>query len=113
MAKVLITDDVHPLLIKGLQERDYAVDFMPNITARRNALTVIANYTGLIINSKIYCGEELLAKATQLKWISRLGSGMEVIDTELCDATWNTIMQIHLKETAMLLPNMHLDCYWH
>jgi D-3-phosphoglycerate dehydrogenase len=83
MAKVLITDDVHPLLIKGLQDRDYTVDFMPEITAEETQ-TIIANYTGLIINSKIYCGEELLAKATQLKWISRLGSGMEVINTEQC-----------------------------
>lgn len=84
MAKVLVTDDVHPLLIKGLQERGYAVDFMPNITAEET-LTIIANYTGLIINSKIFCGKELLDKATQLKWITRLGSGMEVIDTLQCD----------------------------
>jgi D-3-phosphoglycerate dehydrogenase len=66
MAKVLITDDVHPLLIKGLQERGYAVDFMPNISAEET-LAVIANYTGLIINSKIFCGEELLAKANTIK----------------------------------------------
>lgn len=84
MAKVLITDDVHPLLINGLQERGYTVDFMPEITTEET-LTIIANYTGLIINSKIFCGEELLDKAQKLKWITRLGSGMEVIDTELCD----------------------------
>lgn len=83
MAKVLITDDVHPLLIKGLQERGYAVDFLPQISAEET-LAVIANYTGLIINSKIFCGEELLRKANQLNWIIRLGSGMEVIDTGLC-----------------------------
>jgi D-3-phosphoglycerate dehydrogenase len=83
MAKVLITDDVHPLLIKGLQERGYAVDFLPQISAEET-LVVIANYTGLIINSKIFCGEELLRKANQLNWIIRLGSGMEVIDTGLC-----------------------------
>jgi phosphoglycerate dehydrogenase-like enzyme len=66
MAKVLITDDVHPLLIKGLQERGYVVDFMPNIT-EEEALTFIANYTGLIINSKIFCGEELLDKAQPIE----------------------------------------------
>ena len=85
MLKVLITDDVHPLLIEGLQLRGYAVDFMPKITAEET-LAIISNYTGLIINSKIYCGEVLLNKATQLKWITRLGSGMEVIDTVLCNA---------------------------
>jgi D-3-phosphoglycerate dehydrogenase len=93
MAKVLITDDVHPLLIKGLQERGYAVDFMPDITAGET-LAIIANYTGLIINSKIYCGEELLEKAAQLKWITRLGSGMEVIDTAQCD-----LLGIHYANT--------------
>ncbi len=83
MAKVLLTDDVHPLLIKGLQERGYAVDFLPEISAE-DTLAIIGNYTGLIVNSKIFCGEKLLDKATQLKWITRLGSGMEVIDTAQC-----------------------------
>ncbi len=83
--RALITDDVHPLLIEELKGMGYEVDFRPDITADETA-AIIAPYSGLIINSKIFCGEELLAKAPNLKWVGRLGSGMEVIDTKACEA---------------------------
>jgi D-3-phosphoglycerate dehydrogenase len=83
--KALITDDVHPLLIERLQEMGYGVDFRPEITFAET-LDIIGSYSGLIINSKIFCGEELLSKAPNLKWVGRLGSGMEVIDTKACEA---------------------------
>ena len=81
--KALITDDVHSLLIESLQQMGYNVDFRPDITFEET-LDIIGSYTGLIINSKIFCGEELLSKAPNLKWVGRLGSGMEVIDTKAC-----------------------------
>ena len=83
--KALITDDVHPLLPAELLQMGYEVDFRPDITFEET-LGIISAYTGLIINSKIFCGAELLAKAESLKWVGRLGSGMEVIDTKTCDA---------------------------
>ena len=83
--KVLITDDVHPLLIEQLQQIGYQVDFSPDITFEET-LSVISSYAGLIINSKIFCSNELLGKAPNLRWIGRLGSGMEVIDKPACDA---------------------------
>lgn len=82
--KALITDDVHLLLIERLQQMGYEVDFRPDITFEET-LHIIAPYTGLIINSKIFCGSELLSKAPHLKWVGRLGSGMEIIDTKVCD----------------------------
>ena len=83
--KVLITDDVHILLIEGLQQMGYEVVFRPDISFEET-LAAIEPFTGLIINSKIFCGVELLDKAPNLKWIGRLGSGMEVIDRDACDA---------------------------
>lgn len=82
--RALITDDVHPLLIDELKAMGYEVDFRPDITAEETA-EIIAPYSGLIINSKIFCGEELLRRAPNLRWVGRLGSGMEVIDTKACD----------------------------
>ena len=82
--KVLITDDVHPILIETLKQMGYVVDFKPEITFQET-LESIGPYAGLIINSKIFCGEELLGKAPNLKWVGRLGSGMEVIDRTACD----------------------------
>jgi D-3-phosphoglycerate dehydrogenase len=82
--RVLITDDVHPLLIEELQRMGYGVNFKPEISFQET-LESIAPYAGLIINSKIFCGEELLNKAPNLRWVGRLGSGMEVIDKDACD----------------------------
>ncbi|MFN8310406.1 MAG: NAD(P)-dependent oxidoreductase [Chitinophagales bacterium] len=85
MMKALITDDVHPLLLEGLKQRNYEITYNPKITFEET-LDCINCFEGLVINSKIFCGEQLLEKASMLKWVARLGSGMEVIDQPACDA---------------------------
>lgn len=77
--KVLITDNAHPLLAEGLIASGFEVDYRPNITPEE-VLHLIPAYKGLVINSKIYAGKELITKAVKLKFIGRLGSGLEVID---------------------------------
>ncbi|MBK8450486.1 MAG: hypothetical protein IPO78_01625 [Saprospiraceae bacterium] len=77
--KVLITDDVHPLLIKGLIDRNWIVDFEPEISLQET-FDKISNYEGLVINSKIVVDRAFLKRAQSLLWIGRLGSGMEIID---------------------------------
>ncbi len=84
MPSVLITDDVSPVLIAGFEKEDWEVRYLPNIS-RAEVLDTISAYEGLIINSKIICDNELLSKAVKLRWIGRLGSGMEVIDTAVCN----------------------------
>lgn len=77
--KVLITDDLHALLKEGLEADGYEVDYRPEITPEQ-VLVIIENYTGLVINSKVAANEEMLSKATNLKFVCRAGSGLEVID---------------------------------
>ena len=79
MKKVLITDDCHPLLADGLERMGYTCDFMPDITPE-NTLNLISDYEGLIINSKILVNRTFLDKAVQLRFVGRLGSGMEIVD---------------------------------
>ena len=79
MKQVLITDDCHPLLISGLERLGFTCHFTPDITPE-NTLQIILNYEGLIINSKIHVDRKFLNRAAQLKFIGRLGSGMEIID---------------------------------
>ena len=79
MKKVLVTDGVHPKLLQGLEALGYECDYQPNI-ALETVRAIVPNYEGLIINSKILVDKHMLDKAVQLKFIGRLGSGMEIID---------------------------------
>lgn len=77
--KVLITDDCHPYLIAALTNMGYTCDFLPDITPEKT-LEIIPQYEGLIINSKIDVNRSFLDRAVCLKFVGRLGSGMEVVD---------------------------------
>jgi len=81
MAKVLITDDVHPLLLEGLKNLDFDIHYDPSIS-RDWVLQHIQEYTGIIINSRMYMDEEMIENGSQLNFIGRLGSGLEIIDQE-------------------------------
>ncbi|MBK8954476.1 MAG: hypothetical protein IPM34_02835 [Saprospiraceae bacterium] len=77
--KVLITDDVHPMLINALISKNYEVDYMPDISLQKT-IEIVKEYEGLVINSKIKADRSFILAADKLKWIGRLGSGMEIID---------------------------------
>lgn len=79
MKSVLITDDCHPLLIDGLTRLGYECRFLPDITLEETR-RVIGDYEGLIINSKILVDRDLLDAAPHLRFVGRLGSGMEIVD---------------------------------
>lgn len=81
MKKVLITDDVHEILIHGLEKAGYEVNYLPHINLEET-LSIITDYEGIIINSKIKIDHSFLDKAKRLQFIARLGSGMEVVDLE-------------------------------
>jgi D-3-phosphoglycerate dehydrogenase len=79
MKRVLITDDCHALLREGLEQLGYACDFLPDISPA-DTLLKIGAYEGLIINSKIIVDRAFLERATRLRFVGRLGSGMEIVD---------------------------------
>jgi len=79
--RILITDELHPLLKEGLEKDGFTVDYCPSISAEE-VLQIISDYEGLILNSKVYAGKELLDRAVKLKFICRAGSGVDVIDLD-------------------------------
>lgn len=85
MKQVLITDDCHPLLTDGLTRRGYICHYRPEITLD-DTLRIIHPYEGLIINSKIIVDRVFLDKAENLRFVGRLGSGMEIVDRDYAAA---------------------------
>ncbi len=78
---ILVTDNVHEILIQKFEAIGWKVICNYNIN---NELlkNEIQYYDGLIVRSKLIINKEILDKATQLKFIGRLGSGMENIDVD-------------------------------
>lgn len=78
---ILIIDDVHPYLVEQLPSIGYKVDYQPNFNSDDLEHT-IGKYYGLIVRSKAKITKTILDAATQLRFIGRAGSGMEIIDVE-------------------------------
>ena len=77
--KVLIIDDVHPVLCDGLAALGYHVDYRPMINAAE-VEPIIYDYVGLIVRSKRAVDAQLLSKAQALQFIGRGGAGLDQLD---------------------------------
>lgn len=83
--RVIITAPSHPMLEEGLRDRGYEVDVRKNISYG-DLFEVISGYEGMIVSTRLNIDATLLSKAGSLKWIGRLGSGMEIIDVKFAHA---------------------------
>lgn len=82
--KALLTEQFHNILTKRLLDSNIQCTCIPNIDSE-GLIKEIDNYDILIINSKIYIGEEVLNRAKKLKIIGRVGSGLDIVDLEACE----------------------------
>lgn len=85
MKKVLVTDYVHNVLLENFEAAGYVCHYFPEYT-QEDVNKNISNYYGIIINSKTKIFKEQLDLASSLKFVGRLGSGMEIIDVSYAES---------------------------
>lgn len=79
MKKILITAPAHEHLLHRLAAAGYDIMYQPAIT-HAELQNSIADVTGLVVTTRIKIDKGIIDKGSNLKWIGRLGSGMELID---------------------------------
>lgn len=79
MKKVIISGLAHTILLESLTALGYNVMYEPKVSYEDLSNNII-DAVGLVVSTRIKVDAALIDKAPQLKWIGRLGSGMDLID---------------------------------
>ena len=78
---ILHLDKNHPLIIEQFNELGFTND-EDYTSSKAEVEAKIHTYDGIIIRSRFTLDQDFLSKAKNLKFIGRLGAGLENIDTE-------------------------------
>ena len=77
--KILLADNNHPILKEGLKKLGFTCidDFT---STKKEIEDIIHNYDGIVIRSRFKIDKTFIDKASNLKFIARVGAGLESID---------------------------------
>ena len=82
--RILLLDKNHPLITEQLLAKNFILE--EDFTSSYDEVCdKIQNYDGVIIRSRIPLDQNFLEKATHLKFIARVGAGMENIDIPVAE----------------------------
>lgn len=82
--RILLLDKNHPLITEQLLAKNFILE--EDFTSSYDEVcSKIQNYDGVIIRSRIPLDQNFLEKASNLKFIARVGAGMENIDIPVAE----------------------------
>ncbi len=83
--KILHLDSNHPLLWEQLEQSGFQNE--ADFTSSKSEIEAkIQNYQGVVIRSRFKIDKDFMDKAVNLKFIARVGAGLESIDCEYAEA---------------------------
>jgi len=82
--KILHLDSNHPLLLKMLSEAGF-LNEENHKSSKAEIEKIISNYEGIVIRSRFNIDKQFLDSAKNLKFIARVGAGLESIDAEYAE----------------------------
>ena len=84
MTKILITEFINQNSLKNLNKK-FDVKYDEALCENKIEIEkIIKDYDGLIVRNKTQVNSDILKNASNLKFIGRLGVGLDNIDTEYC-----------------------------
>lgn len=82
--KILHLDANHPILLQMLKQAGFS-NFENYAASKSEVEGIINNYDGIVIRSRFNIDKKLLDAAKNLKFIARVGAGLESIDTDYAE----------------------------
>ena len=83
--KILHLDKNHPLLIEQLTKAGYKNE--EDYTSSKSDIEqIISGYDGIVIRSRFKCDQKFIDAASNLKFIARVGAGLESIDIPFAES---------------------------
>ena len=83
--KILFVDSAHPSLKKELEKNNFICD--EDFTSSQSEIeNKISSYNGIILRSRINIDKQFIEASKNLKFIARVGAGMEHIDIAFAES---------------------------
>ncbi|MEI6184868.1 MAG: NAD(P)-dependent oxidoreductase, partial [Bacteroidota bacterium] len=84
MGKIVVAGQCHDIFIQQFKDLDKEVILSPEISYNQ-LLEIAPEMEGIVATTRTAIDHKLIDAASGLKWIGRLGSGMDLIDTEYAE----------------------------